>query len=459
MNLEHISILKEILRRHIHPINGGMLQTLHKGIIRRLCETLSVHNIRIYLCTASGRKIQEMQILGDSEEWKIVDIDKVRQDFAVYKNLHFIKIKYSNDDGRLITIGFLGIYREKILTASEMGLLELLCMLYGDYVRKRISLTIDTKIRKQLPDLLTIVSNGGLPGTIISRCLAAFHRSANAYASYYCVVDGDLLYKDYIKLSNRGGSFFSKSKPFFISNQFLSSFSRKPVVLEGEDLRLEPILSNLQRYDNNLSKEFLFFIYPAKNEDILLGCWILVFSPRQFLDYDRLASFIDSINPLVQNNYQYLYQRKTSKMIVDPIFNNRNTRIDEKKVFTLMPFTLDWSTRIWQQMIKPVVEDAGLKAIRADDLFGHDIMEDIWSSILSAHLIIADITGRNPNVFYELGIAHTLGKKIILLTQNKDDIPFDLNRYRHIIYQDNFDGYEVLKQKLRGAIRDMTIGK
>ena len=82
-------------------------------------------------------------------------------------------------------------------------------------------------------------------------------------------------------------------------------------------------------------------------------------------------------------------------------------------------------------------------------------MEDIWKGINIANIIIADITNRNPNVFYELGIAHTLGKKIILLTQNIKDIPFDLNRYRFICYENKINSYRSLETKLKDMIREI----
>ena len=117
-------------------------------------------------------------------------------------------------------------------------------------------------------------------------------------------------------------------------------------------------------------------------------------------------------------------------MIINPIFQNRETRINENDIFVIMPFTQNWSDDIWNLVIKEAIISTGLNPIRADDLYGKDIMEDVWSGILRSRLIIADTTGRNPNVFYELGIAHTLGKDVILLTQDVSDIPFDLNRYR-----------------------------
>jgi hypothetical protein len=70
--------------------------------------------------------------------------------------------------------------------------------------------------------------------------------------------------------------------------------------------------------------------------------------------------------------------------------------------------------------------------------------------------VVADITGRNPNVFYELGIAHTYGQRVVLLAQGTEDIPFDLQRFRHILYEDNSDGYKALERGLKGALLEMV---
>jgi hypothetical protein len=61
-------------------------------------------------------------------------------------------------------------------------------------------------------------------------------------------------------------------------------------------------------------------------------------------------------------------------------------------------------------------------------------LEQVYNQITKADLIVSDMTGRNPNVFYETGYAHALGKKVVLLTQQSEDIPFDLQHYPHIIY-------------------------
>jgi len=141
---------------------------------------------------------------------------------------------------------------------------------------------------------------------------------------------------------------------------------------------------------------------------------------------------------MIQNNKQ---------MIVEPIFINREFVTRERTCFVLMPFTLSWSERVYNKL-KAICTINSYEIKRADSLYGANVLEDIWNAINESSIIIADTTGKNPNVFYEIGIAHTLGKKVILITQDFEDIPFDFRNYRHIIYEDNVDGFEKLTSEL-----------
>jgi hypothetical protein len=103
-------------------------------------------------------------------------------------------------------------------------------------------------------------------------------------------------------------------------------------------------------------------------------------------------------------------------------------------VFVLMPFEATFGD-VYQLGIKPAAEGAGAYCERIDDqIFAESILARIYNQIAKADLIVADMTGRNPNVFYEVGYAHALGKTVVLLTQSPDDIPFDLKHYPHIVY-------------------------
>jgi hypothetical protein len=150
---------------------------------------------------------------------------------------------------------------------------------------------------------------------------------------------------------------------------------------------------------------------------------------------------------LLLKKYKVQPSLSLNQMIVEPLFTGRDFQINPKLCFVLMPFSEKWSDRTFRQ-IKDIVNSKGFLCKRADDLYGPNILVDIWSAINCAEIIIADITSRNPNVFYEIGIAHTIGKKVILLSQSKSDIPFDFLLYRHILYEDNIDGMEYLKKEL-----------
>lgn len=124
--------------------------------------------------------------------------------------------------------------------------------------------------------------------------------------------------------------------------------------------------------------------------------------------------------------------------------------------FVLMPFsqTFDFTYR---EVIKPIVSKNGIEVIRADEMFSPgSIMEQIRVSIQQSRFCIADLTGRNPNVLYELGIAQTMNKPTILLTQDINDVPFDLSSYRFIIYDiQKKQSVETAKRQLDQAIQQV----
>jgi hypothetical protein len=96
---------------------------------------------------------------------------------------------------------------------------------------------------------------------------------------------------------------------------------------------------------------------------------------------------------------------------------------------------------------------------RADNFWeNHAIIQDIVSLIVRARIVICDCSGRNPNVFYEAGIAHTLGKEVILLTQSENDIPFDLRHLRYIHYLNNNEGLLNLSEKVQERMRTLLRG-
>jgi nucleoside 2-deoxyribosyltransferase len=82
-------------------------------------------------------------------------------------------------------------------------------------------------------------------------------------------------------------------------------------------------------------------------------------------------------------------------------------------------------------------------------------MDDITNSIRKARLIVADLTGRNANVFYEVGIAHALNKPVLLMTQSIDDVPFDLRHRRALVYEYSPRGCKKLEKDLLDNVNSM----
>jgi hypothetical protein len=140
-------------------------------------------------------------------------------------------------------------------------------------------------------------------------------------------------------------------------------------------------------------------------------------------------------------------------MTVAPVFRARDIEAEQNLCFILMPFTAPFD-RLYKEKIKPTVEACGFKCLRADDLFSPSpILEDIWIHICKSAVIIADVTGRNPNVFYEMGIAHTVGKPIIIITQDKADVPFDVAQFRYFLYSDDTSGWDKLCSSITLALK------
>jgi hypothetical protein len=121
-------------------------------------------------------------------------------------------------------------------------------------------------------------------------------------------------------------------------------------------------------------------------------------------------------------------------LTVSPLFGSPSNLSKQTDVFVLMPFS-DNFRPIYTDHIVPAINSAGLTVSRADEyLTTNPIMSDVWAAIVGCGVVVAECTGRNSNVFYEIGVAHTLGKPVVLITQNSDDIPSDVRQIKYIRY-------------------------
>ncbi|QGQ93790.1 hypothetical protein EHS13_02155 [Paenibacillus psychroresistens] len=154
------------------------------------------------------------------------------------------------------------------------------------------------------------------------------------------------------------------------------------------------------------------------------------------------------VNHLLLESQDYEFNKQTnvrteneftlsnlSDFFKDAGISKSDLTVEKDFVFVLTPFHSD--ERDTYETIRDVCNNASLRCERGDETFIQtDILPHVLKSIFRARVVIVNLNGRNPNVFYELGLAHALGKPTILLSKSLNELPFDLKSKRIIIYND-----------------------
>ncbi|MDD2307833.1 MAG: hypothetical protein PHP53_24230 [Prolixibacteraceae bacterium] len=168
----------------------------------------------------------------------------------------------------------------------------------------------------------------------------------------------------------------------------------------------------------------------------------LCFTEERFKDTNHLI--IESQKNISSNN---INNKNKNNSFYNEFGIDINQPIDNDLVFVLTPFNNEHDDSY--SIIKRIVESVGFVCKRGDEKkLSKNILPHIIEQILKARLVIANISGRNPNVFYELGIAHSLGKDVLLIAETINDVPFDLKHIRILTYKDLKDLESNLKDWL-----------
>lgn len=127
--------------------------------------------------------------------------------------------------------------------------------------------------------------------------------------------------------------------------------------------------------------------------------------------------------------------------------------IDRLQLSAMMPFG---GFDAVYAAIRDAAQENGMRCDRADTVWQNlAIIDDVAHLIDRSNIVVVDCTGMNPNVYYELGLAHAWGKKVIIITQQASDIPFDVQHLRNIRYLNNGEGLENLRGQLSARIRTL----
>jgi hypothetical protein len=131
--------------------------------------------------------------------------------------------------------------------------------------------------------------------------------------------------------------------------------------------------------------------------------------------------------------------------------------------FVVMPFQPRFDL-VYQDVFTPAIQDAGLVPVRGDEIYGaRRVMQDVWEGIRVSRMVLAEVTDRNGNVLYELGLAHAIGKAVIIVTNTMDDVPFDLKDVRCIVYETHHPRWgenlrTMITETIRAQLEDASGG-
>ncbi len=165
---------------------------------------------------------------------------------------------------------------------------------------------------------------------------------------------------------------------------------------------------------------------------------------------ENLGVILKYVQDKCQNSGEDVSSEKQvgRKIVFSPnIFSIPEDPVDPQLISVMMPFSPAFSGVY--SSISGAASSAGFICKRVDDIWNHStVIQDVFSLIFQSFIVVCDFSGKNPNVFYEAGIAHTLGKHVVPITQSEQDIPFDLQHHRYAKYLNNGEGLETLKQEL-----------
>lgn len=174
---------------------------------------------------------------------------------------------------------------------------------------------------------------------------------------------------------------------------------------------------------------------------------------------EREAANLDFIEEYIHGKFGEAEGEKISTSVstgrriffTPSVFQVPESGVDEDLVAVMMPFAAEFEPVF--QAIRSGCAQAGLRSVRVKDIWEHQtIIQDVFSLIFRSTYVVCDYSGRNPNVFYEAGIAHTLGKHVIGIAQSPDDVPFDIRHHRYLPYLNNGEGRDKMSGELASRL-------
>ena len=178
---------------------------------------------------------------------------------------------------------------------------------------------------------------------------------------------------------------------------------------------------------------------------------------KQIADQDEqaFATFADFVAEKYPGDGQYISAKPSERKITfaPNVFQLPDSlNIERDLAAIMMPFSAEFQPV--HEGIRQACAAAGYRALRVDDIWEESaVIQDIFNLIFRSHVVVVDFTGKNPNVMYETGIAHTLGKHVVPISQALADVPFDISHHRVLKYLPNSEGIQTMTTRLSERLR------
>jgi len=229
-----------------------------------------------------------------------------------------------------------------------------------------------------------------------------------------------------------------------IKNQIVKQFGKSEWLELGYSLDCQDIINNHERLLRSLSF----------GDDDYEGNVLEVLTKITKKDTKNLQGIKDYLahefSQVTVSEFISTAHKEIPKKLISfspQVFDVPNKPVNDKLVAVMMPFSKEFSDIF--EVIKKSCSETGLDCLKANDIWENStFIQDIFELIFTSKIVVADFSGKNPNVFYEVGIAHTLGKTVIPITQSINDVPADLGHHRALKYLPNTEGYKDLQKEL-----------
>jgi hypothetical protein len=188
-------------------------------------------------------------------------------------------------------------------------------------------------------------------------------------------------------------------------------------------------------------------------DDDYEACVVTVLRSMLNTDPENLNRIASYVAEKFQEDGEYVSSMASERKILfaPNVFKVPEGERQSDLVAVMMPFS--GYDKVYAA-INNACKNAGFNCLRADDIWEDStFVQDIFTLIYRSHIVVSDFSQRNPNVLYETGIAHCLGRTVVPITRDIEDVPSDLRHHRACVYLPNSEGLSELETELAKRLR------